>query len=374
MGKHSRVVAVVGFLVAVIAGLPWLMASAAAQPRAVTVATRDLAPFVMTDDGIKSGFTVDILAEIANRKGWSINYLDVDSVGAQLQAVADRRADAAAGAISITADRMNAFDFSQPILNAGLQILIPDDARGPSSPGLIDFLKLLFSKTMLVWLGAALILTVIPAHIAWLAERRHANSMVSKSYFPGIFQAFGWSLGMLAAQPDDAPRHWMTRSMALLWAFVSIIFVAYYTATLTANLTVAKFDAQISSPADLFDKRVCTVADTTSAVFLTGLGVGFDGRPAIEDCYAGLRRHEFDAAVFDSPVLSYYVANEGKASVELAGPVFQTEDYGIAFRTGDELRKQIDAMLLTLREDGTDDLIKAKWFDTDEGAAMDGGG
>jgi len=109
---------------------------------------------------------------------------------------------------------------------------------------------------MLIRLGAAFVITVIPAHITWLVERHHADSMVSKAYFPGVFQAFGWGLGTLAAQPDDAPRHWMARAMGVLWAFVSIIVVAYFTATLTANLTVERFDAQISSPADLFGKKV----------------------------------------------------------------------------------------------------------------------
>jgi polar amino acid transport system substrate-binding protein len=165
--------------------------------------------------------------------------------------VADERADVGAAAISITAERERSFDFSQPILNAGLQILVPANDRGASTPGLRNFLNLLFSKTMLVWLAAALAITVIPAHIVWLIERRHANTIVSKSYFPGILQAFAWGLGTLAAQSDSFPRHWFTRLLSILWAFVSIIFVAFYTATLTTTLTVQKFEVQIRGPADL---------------------------------------------------------------------------------------------------------------------------
>ena len=355
-------VMVVTLILAGMGGLPGLIGPAKAAPRTVTVATHDLAPFVITRDGIKTGFTVDILADVAKHTGWTINYIEEENVRAQLDAVAQGRADAAAGAISVTADRSQTFDFSQPILNAGLQILVPAGLTERSSPGLVDFLKLLFSKTMLVWLGVALLLTVIPAHITWLVERRHADSMVSRSYFPGIFQAFSWGLGMLAAQPDDAPRHWINRALALLWAFVSIIFVAYYTATLTANLTVERFDAQIASPADLYGKRVCTVANTTSASFLDELGVAPQGVGAIEECYAGLKNRDYDAAVFDAPVLQYHVSHDGAGTVELAGPIFQTEDYGVAFRNGSDLRKQFDEALLSIREDGDFDLIKGKWF------------
>lgn len=365
MGARLRSVVVVALLLAVIGGLPGFATPAKAAPRTVTVATRDLSPFVITRDTVKSGFTIDLLDQIAKRTGWTINYVDAGGVADQLKAVADGRADAAAGAISITAERSQTFDFSQPILNAGLQIMVPAGLTERSSPGLVDFLKLLFSKTMLVWLGVALLLTVIPAHITWLVERRHAESMVSKSYFPGIFQAFSWGLGMLAAQPDDAPRHWINRGLALLWAFVSIIFVAYYTATLTANLTVERFDAQIASPSDLFGKRVCTVADTTSAEFLTDLGVKPQAVGDIEECYAGLKNNDYDATVFDAPVLQYHVSHDGAGTAELAGPMFQNEDYGVAFRNGSDLRKQFDEALLSIREDGDFELTKGKWFGTE---------
>ena len=367
MAARLRGVLIVALLLSAIGVLPNLISPAWASSRPVIVATHDMAPFVDTAKAIKSGFTVDILDQIAKRQGWDLTYLDVGGVGDQLKAVADGRADAAAGAVSITAERSQIFDFSQPTLNAGLQIAVPAGATERNSPGLVDFLKLLFSKSILVWLGAALVLTVIPAHIIWLVERGHADSMVSKSYFPGIFQAFGWGLGMLAAAPDDAPRHWIARAMAVVWAFVSIIFVAYYTATLTANLTVEQFDSQIHSPSDLVGKKVCTVAKTTSASFLRTLGVTPTEVPSIDLCFNGIRDRSFDAVVYDAPVLRYHVANDGAGVMALAGPVFQNEDYGIAFRNGSDLRKEADEALLSMREDGTYELIKQKWFGADEG-------
>ena len=352
----------VALLVALIAGLPGLAGAAPPPPRVVTVSTYDIEPFVMTEDGVKSGFTIDLLNAIAKRTGWTYNYVDGKTVKGILDDATAKRADAAAAAISITADRADVVDFSQPILNAGLQIVVPAGAIERSQPGLSDFLKLLFSKTMAVWLLAALALTVIPAHIIWLLERRHADSMVSKSYFPGIFQAFGWGLGMLAAAPDDAPRHWQTRSLGVLWAFVSIIFVAYYTATLTANLTVEKFDSQIGSPTDLVGRTVCTIADTTAATYLNEIGVNFTGAPRLEDCYAGLKNGDFEAVVTDAPLLQYYVAHDGAGVGEIASPIFQFEDYGVAFPLGSDLRKQFDDALLSIRENGDYEIIKRKWL------------
>jgi polar amino acid transport system substrate-binding protein len=169
--NRLRAVLAVSLLVALIGGLPGLGPRATAappSPRNLTVATYDIEPFVMTENGIKTGFTIDLLDEIAKRTGWTYTYVDGQTVRGILEDVTKRRVDAAAAAISITAARSEVLDFSQPILNAGLQIAVPDGALHRAQPGLMDFLKLLLSKAMAVWLLAALVLTVIPAHIIWL--------------------------------------------------------------------------------------------------------------------------------------------------------------------------------------------------------------
>ena len=351
-------------IVAAIGVLPATTPRADAAPRQVTVATRDLTPFVMNQDSVRTGFTIYLLNEIAKHTEWRYTYVDFDNVQGLLNAVANGRADLGAAAVSITADRAKQFDFSQPMLNAGLQIIAPVSNTERVQPGLFDFLKLLFSKTMAVWLWAALVLTIVPAHIIWVMERGDPESMVSKSYFPGIFQSFGLGLGMLAAAPFDSPRQWPIRTITILWTFISIIFIAHYTAILTTNLTVERIKSQISSPTDLVGKRVCKVVNTTSAPALSKIGVQHTAAQQIEDCYTGLENDSFDAVVFDAPVLQYYVAHRGAGVADVAGPIFKNEDYGIVFPIGSDLRREFDDALLSVQEDGEFDRLKRKWFGT----------
>lgn len=336
---------VVALLIMAIAALPGVTPAASSDPSAtpgvVTIAVHDTAPFVMTQGSVKSGFTIDILDRVSKRTGWTISYLEFGTVADQLEAVTSGRADAAAGGLSITSERSPDFDFSQPTLNAGLQIMVPAGLDKPSQPDLVDFLSLLFSKATLVWLAIAVVGAILPVALIRQVQRRRADSP--------------------SAQSPPA-RSWPVRILAVVWASVGIAFVAYFTATLAANLTVAKFDARISSPADLFGKRVCTVAGTTSAVYLAELGVNFEAVPKIDDCYAGLQNDSVDAVVYDSPVLRYYLSQDGAGSVAIAGPIFEREDYGIAFRNGSPLRKQFDEALLRMQEDGDYDLIIRKWF------------
>ncbi|MCW1959374.1 MAG: transporter substrate-binding domain-containing protein [Mycobacterium sp.] len=361
MGSRWRGLIGVLMILAGVAFLP-LAGQAGAQPRQVAVTVRTMAPFVMTADNKLTGFAIELWEEIAKRQQWTTRYVPADSVAAQLKNVQDRRADVAAGAISITGERMKTFDFSQPMLSGGLQILVPKTSTDATEPSIGNFLPLLFSRTMLFWLLGGLALALIPAHITWLAERRHPDSMVSKSYFPGIFQSFIFAGETLTATQEDVPRQWFSRAFTILWGFVAIVFVSFFTATLTTTLTVGTFEAQIKGPQDLFDKKVATVAGTTSAKYLEGAGVTVTGLANIDDCYAALDSGEVAAVVFDSPVLRYYVAHEGAEKAELAGAVFQSEDYGMAFVQNSPLRQGIDESLLAIRQDGTYDEIRAKYF------------
>ncbi len=360
-----RSLAIIVWLVAAIAGVPFFSPLANAEQKTLTVATRNVSPFIMTDGNLKRGFTVDLMDEIAKRNDWQINWVDYQSVADILKAVKEIRADLGAAAISITSERSKGFDFTQPIYSGGPQIMIPAGQSEPSSPGLEDFLKLLFSKTVLVWLFAAFVITLLPAHILWLLERRHPDSMVSKSYFPGILQAFRWGMGLIAGTSDDSPRNSIARLLAVLWGFVSIIFIAFYTATLSANFTVNKIGSQIDSASDLIGRSVCTIAKTTSSAALDRFGVKYDGVTAIDDCYKGLKDEKYEAVVYDAPVLTYYATQVAPGTVDLVGAVLQHEDYGIAFRNDSPLREAADDALLKMREDGTVSQIKQKWFGAD---------
>lgn len=361
MGSRWRALISVLMILAGVAFLP-LAVPAAAQPREVAVSVRTMAPFVMTQDNHLTGFTIELWEEIAKRQQWTTKYVQADNVSAQLGNITERRAEVAAGSISITGERLKSFDFSQPTLAGGLQILVPKSSTAATEPTIGNFLPLLFSKTMLFWLLGGLALALVPAHITWLAERRHPDSMVSKSYFPGIFQAFIFSGETLTATQEAVPRHWFSRAFTILWGFVAIVFVSFFTATLTTTLTVGSFEAQIKGPQDLFDKKVATVTGTTSAKYLEGAGVTVTGLPTIDDCYKALEEGDVAAVVFDSPVLRYYVAHDGADVAELAGAVFQAEDYGLAFAQNSPLRQAVDESLLAMRQDGTYDEIRAKYF------------
>jgi len=353
-----------GWRLLVVVALLFSSLIARADDPVVKVSLHVMPPFVEKNgENGYAGFSVELWRAIAESRHWQSEFVVAPDVQSQLDAVAHHTADIGVGAISITAERDLLFDFSQPLLNAGLQILVRSERASPESTALDNLLHLLFSPSVLVWLGIAGLLTIIPAHLVWWYERGHPEAtMVSKHYFPGIFQAFFWGLGTLATQADSMPRHWVSRVIAVLWMFTSVVFVAFYTAQLTATLTAQQFKSEINGPADLPGKMVATITGTTSADYARSNGIESSRYSAVGDATQALLDKKVDAVVFDAPILQYLAAHTLNGKVNVVGPVFHAEDYGFAFSPDSVLRKQVDNALLVMRENGAYDRLVEKWF------------
>jgi len=206
-------------------------------------------------------------------------------------------------------------------------------------------------------------LILIPAHVMWLVERRRTAGIIEDPrYLPGIGKAIWWAAGTVGAQADEMPRGPLGRFFAVIMMFASVVFVAFFTAALTSTLTVQQLQGDIRGPDDLPGKRVATIAGSTAAEYLRKNRVGVTEVAKIEQAYLALDKGQVQAVVFDSPVLLYYVANEGEGKAQVVGPIFRKEDYGIAVADSSPLRKRINMALLSLRENGEYQSLYDKWF------------
>ena len=176
-------------------------------------------PFVMEQNGSLTGFSIELWNAIAARLKLKTSYQIMPDGGAVEEAMRSKSADLTVAPVFITSARDEVFDFSYPILDAGLQIMVRDtgETARTASP-LWDMLRLMFSRTTVLWLGMALLLVLIPAHLVWLFERRHQDGMISnRNYFPGIFEAIYWAVSTLTSQGlDDAASMGGARVLDLL--------------------------------------------------------------------------------------------------------------------------------------------------------------
>jgi polar amino acid transport system substrate-binding protein len=324
------------------------------------VATKILSPFVTEENGELSGFSIELWKNIAQELNIKSELKKTDNIADLLNAVKSKQADVSIAAISVTAQREQDFDFSQPIFDSGLQILVRSQG---SQSSLGRLLGSIFTPTLFQLLGIMVLIILIPAHIIWLVERNHDGGFLENSaYFPGIFKACWWAAGTLATQAEEMPKSAWGRIMAVIWMFISVVFIAYFTATVTTSLTVEQLQSNIKSPQDLVGKRVATIVGSTSAIYLKQQKIEANEVKHIDEAYTALNNSDVDAVVFDAPILLYYAAHDGKGKVQVVGNIFRKESYAIAMENGSPYRKPINNALLSLQEKGTYQEIYDKWF------------
>ncbi len=268
--------------------------------------------------------------------------------------------DVAIAAISVTAQREEEFDFSQPMFDSGLQIMVRNE--NSNSFNLSQIFSVFTKGGMPFLLGLLAALIIIPAHIAWFFERDRDNHMFPKNYFPGIFHAMWWATGAATGQQPDPLISGWGRFLSTILILTSVIFVSYFTAAITSNLTVQSLKGDINGPEDLRGRSVGTTMGSTAAGYLQSINLMPTEFAKIEDAFVALDSKQLDAVVFDAPVLLYYVANKGANKARMVGAMLRKENYGILFPRGSELRKPVNEALLKLREDGTYDALYNKWF------------
>jgi polar amino acid transport system substrate-binding protein len=324
------------------------------------VATKILPPFVTEENGELGGFSIELWKNIAQELDIKSDFKKTETIPDLLTALTNKQADLSIAAISVTAQREKDFDFSQPIFDAGLQILVRSQG---SQSSLAKLLSSIFTPTLFQLLGLMALIILIPAHIIWLVERNHDGGFLENSaYFPGIFKACWWAAGTLATQAEEMPKSAWGRLMAVIWMFISVVFIAYFTATVTTSLTVEQLQSNIKGPQDLVGKRVGTIAGTTSVTYLKQQKIEATEFKQTEEAYAALNNSDVDAVVFDAPILLYYAAHDGKGKVQVVGTVFRKESYAIALPNGSPYRKLINNAILSLQEKGTYQELYDKWF------------
>lgn len=357
----SRLITLLALILSLAAPARPAIAQQSQQPT-LKVATRIIAPFVTREiNGALAGFSVDLWRAVARDLDVKYEFVVRNSVVELLEEVGEKRADLAISAISITAERERNFDFSQPMFDAGLQIMAASERV--TNSGFSSFLTLLKSPALLEMLAILLGLILLPTPLLWWIERKHDNGVATgNSKIGEFFHTIWWSAATLGAQSPIMPARPLGKLVAILWMFVSVVFISFFTATVTTALTVKQLEQGISGPQDLIGKTVATTAGSTGAAYLRQLNVNALEVQQIEQAYSALQDGRVQAILGDAPVLLYYASHDGKGKVQMAGNIFRPENYGIVFPSGSPLRKQVNEALLKLKESGEYRSLYRKWF------------
>lgn len=321
------------------------------------VLTIERRPFAMMQQGMLVGFSVELWREVARELGVQSDFELKTGFAGMLEEVAAGRADAAIANITITSAREQTLDFSQPMFDAGIQVMVHSNG---ATTGLFGAL---FNWDMLGLVVLAGLLLFVVANVMWWFERRD-QPYFQYPYGEGMWRAFWWALNVMVngGFEERVPQTRKGRVFAVFLVIASLFLVSAFVAKITAALTVGELKSQIQSYRDLFHRRVGTTEGSTSAAFLDRHNVPYRKFANMTDLLRAIETAQLDAVVHDAPVLAYYVNTAGKGRMRLVGSVLRPEKYGIALPSGSRHREGINQALLRIREDGRYADLYRKWF------------
>jgi polar amino acid transport system substrate-binding protein len=336
---------------------------AAAQDAAgkvLRVAVKPIAPFVFKHQTDLSGFSIDLWNAVAQSLRVETTWVEVTTVGDQLQAVKSGKADAAIAAITITRERDNIVDFTQPYFDSGLQIMV--HAQGGNH--LLNVFDSIPWPTLGVLLGTFLVIMFVMANVLWLVERQ-----TSEHFRKGYLKAIGeglWGVALIVATGEHGDRQAakvVKRLIVFFMWLVGVVLIAQLTATITSTQTADRLNSTIRGPSDLAGKTITTVGGTAAADYLTEHGLQHVNVASAEEGCDLVLNGSVQAMVFDTPTLQYLAARRGNGVLRVVGPIFAAQKYGIAVPDGSPLRKRINKALLEMYEDGRYRALYDKWFE-----------
>ena len=143
--------------------------------------------------------------------------------------------------------------------------------------------------------------------------------------------------------------------------------VPYYDSGL--QILIGADNEDVKTIDDLKGMTIGTKIGSTSFDYLTEM-FGSDATitpfPGSSDMYLALMGGNVDAVFYDAPNVGYFAKTRGEGRVKVVGPLYEGQQYGIAFAKGSDLREPVNKALGEMREDGTYDKIHGDYFGTAE--------
>ncbi len=325
-------------------------APAAEADRVMVIGTKESPPFAMKgDDGSWTGISIDLWRRVANDLHLRYRLQEV-SLDELISGTAAHRLDAAVAAISVTAEREQRVDFTQPYYATGLGIAVPKT----SIFNWMNLLKALISFSFLEAFALLVGATVLVGVIIWMIERRHTEHF-SGGVRQGLTTSMLWSAKTLTqSMPEQGPTTLIGRLIAVMWLAAAVTTIAVFTAGITTHLTTRELRGYVRGVRDLRSVRVGAVADTAALVYLKAEHIRFRPYPSLDAGLQAVKAGTLDAFVYDKPLLLWFVKSRGADSLQVLDAVFDPQNYAIALPLNSPLRTDIDRALL--------DAVATQWW------------
>lgn len=311
-----------------------------------------------------TGISVEIWDEIATALNLNYQLIYDDSVNQILEKLENQEIDIAIGGITVTDKNISRFDFTQPVYEDNISILVPSQ-----SPTLWTIIQPFFGWAFLSSLILIGLCLLIVGNLLWLAERHQNSEQFPKNYVKGVTEGVWCALTTFSTvgYGDRYPVTNFGRLIAGSWMLISLAAVTTLTAGIATTLALA-FSAQTSqelqSPSDLKRVRLATIAGSKAVQW----GQYYQGRMVevynLSDGIQQLESNQVDGVLHSRLALEYYLYKNPQAPFRVVNFDIGTQNYSIALNRDHPLTEKLNKQILSIEMKLRFREVKETWFNS----------
>jgi len=318
------------------------------------------APFVQKDaGGHYGGYSFELWEQIERKLGRTSEIREFGDFAALLDSVAAGAVDVAVADIFVTSDREKRMEFTHPIADGGLRVMVNADSRHSFKRlwhGLVD------NGHVAIFGYGAVVVVIVSILLMFLWRR--IDSEFPRTPHDGFAEALyrTVSLTVNGKTKFSSASTWYMKILSAVWLVLGVGIVAYITSSVTAVMTMDVIKHSIGDVVDLGGKPIGAVKGTFGESYCQQRGFDVTPYATLAEAVRGLVAHEVVAVVDDAPLLEAYDLAHPELAIKEVGPLFEKRKYAFALPNGSPLRHQINIALVELEEAGESQKIYAKYF------------
>lgn len=317
-------------------------------------------PFVMEVNGRPTGMAIELWESLAASLKLQSQYVRLDTFADLVNATAAGDLDIAVTNLTITRDRAEQIDFTQPWFDSGLRVMV-------ATKGGIEFGDVVggLRTSGHLWTYAGIGAVIVAATILLTLFDRRFDAHFPTRWRDGIAESF-YSVMSIATSGQSPTRKnlfgWAGRLWQGLWLACGIAVLAYVTSSVTSVMTTLSLSNRINGVADLSGRRVGVLTGSVGERYARN--AGFDTRSFrhVEDAARALVDGRVSAVIADAPVLEYYAHNNRQMPLIVVGAIFEPDKYGFGLPKGSSLTRSVTIELIGSHETGHSEDIRRRYF------------
>ena len=332
-------------------------------PRIVRVGVYEVPPFAEPDAALKwKGFAVVLFEASAIQLQMVPEFRQYANIDDLMSAVEKGEVEAGIGNIMVTSKRLTQVDFSQPILDGGLRVMVPSD-RTHTLRRLWNGLVEDGHVQVLFWaLVGMLVLSVVV-----MGALRRLDQEFSKHWHEGFAEAMYHVVSVMmtgkTSYKGKIGPGWLGRVIATVWLVFGVASVAYVTSSITSVMTADTISDAVHGPKDLPGRTVGVITGSVGARYCAEHGIDVVTYDTLDEAARALADRVTDAVVSDAQSLEFYDVSHPQVNVAVVGEMFERRHYAFPInRAAEDLRRRIDVVLVGLREDGMLEQLRRRSF------------